>query len=115
MTMVGSGGDLHVMDALVYATSKIAYSSTSLGDDPTTSTKPSYDVALYVGALADRFNRFTADDRRSVARRVQTAYISYLADPTLFWSVWATIDAVGSGRRVTRMPLPSVRRHVAYL
>ena len=118
LQLTASGGQIHMMDALVYLASKGNYVDSFLADDPATKLGggTSNDVGAYIGQLADRFNRFTPAERTAVAHRLRTAYLWNYADPTLFWSLGVSLyEGIGRGRRVTTMPLPRVAGHFAYL
>lgn len=64
------------------------------------------DVQSYVTLLQDRYDRWRPEDRVTIARKLSTAYLWNLADPTLVFAAYALARWVALGEREVRMPLP---------
>jgi hypothetical protein len=98
-------------DMLLYGATKVVYAnhvfSTSLERMP--NGAPTDDLDAYVTDLQFRFARGRAADRADIVHRLRAAYLWNLADPMLLYSAYATlVDTVWSGRRGSRLPLPSI-------
>lgn len=110
--LVQTQGWMHHGDLLVYLRSKNAYATSFVFDGALGSPgagEATNDVHNYVTELQDRFNRWRPEDRSNIARRLQTAYLWNLADPTLLFAAYGTVvDTLFHGKRMTRLPLPSI-------
>lgn len=111
-TFVGEGGWAHHGELMVYGASKLAYAARITAPSfrqPGGPVASSNDAESYVSNLQVRFGRVRADERATIAKRVQTAYYWHFADPLLVWSVWAElVDVLAGSQRYARAPLPRV-------
>ncbi len=108
--MVAQDGWLHHGELYVYF-GKLVYWSSFLSRDLETQGRlpgGQDDVDQYVTLLQDRFNRTSAADRASIARRLRAGYLWNLADPMLAFSAFGTLLHLWRGDRFLRFPLPHV-------
>ncbi len=102
-------GWVHHGDLLVYAYSKIAYVDTFMESPSKWATGTSGDdVASYVEDLQSLSNGWRSEDRRRIAKRLQAGYLWNLADPTLLYALYATLEPFVRARHPMRMPLPTI-------
>lgn len=105
-------GWVHHGDLLMYGATKLPYVGTFFSSslEETSNTDAENDVTSYVASLAERSNLWRPEDRRRIAGRLRAGYLFNLADPTLLYAVFGTLESVYRGERATRMPLPTIGR-----
>lgn len=108
--IVRAHGSVHQGDLLVYVSAKLPYVETffSPGLERRSSPSPN-DVASYVTDLQELSNGWRAEDRRRIARRLRAGYLWNVLDPTLLYSMYATVaETLVAGKRSLQMPLPTI-------
>ncbi len=108
--MVNARGWARHSDLLVYAISKVTYVTTFVSRDLRGQRGAvGDDIDSYVNALQDKFNHWRPNQRVTIAKNLQTAYLWNLIDPTLVFSLYSTlVNFIYHGKRESKMPLPSV-------
>lgn len=106
MRMVRDEGRFEKGDALVFAASKLSYAQDFV--DVSSAVGSGNDVASYVTDLQEVSNAWRREDRARIARRIESAYLMNLLDPTLFYAGYAALEAVVRGERTSHVPLPSI-------
>ncbi len=104
--MMRAGSTMTEGDLVAYGLAKLGYFQRFIGLG-TMSTDGGSDPDRYVTELLADYNRYTADDRRHLVRRIQAAYAFDLLDPTLAFAAYdLAVGYLVHGER--RFHLPTI-------